>query len=570
MVDEIKDLKAAENLANEGLINTAWVERLIEQEVYEGDPRSWMVTESNYQHVLRAINVNVHQFEQALTRAIQASGDQLPYADFCQLYQKELIKAAAFEIRAMDDTNLLETPAQKIISLLREIQRKYLAKGSEPQLVERINYAIDKIGQRTIFDIDYPLLDSLDLALQRRPSLTKGWLNEFSKMGLELLRETSLNAHINQMKMRKKNSTDTMSHKSHAPSLNTIHDYIDENRRHLADADQISFNTLKFCRDLGRKAALSVMTFHIMQVLNLDKLPLLNQTKLSHFLGQIYKGYRRDVEYHNEMHALDVLQMSYVFLTQGGVLLWAQLSELDTLSVLMSAICHDFGHDGFTNAYHVNLISDRAIRFSDQSVQENFHASESFAILNNIDFNFLEDFSRDDFKTFRQRFIGIILATDMARHTSDLAKMKTIIEQKKIEQGRGRELFIDRDSHKKDFDSKQQLLEFCVHAADVSTQTRSFDIAIEWTQLLFEEFFHQGDIEKEKGLPVSFLCDRETTQISQSQPGFVNFILAPLFAQVSTIMPELKQLETNAHANSEQWKTYVETDSFKKVYVRKT
>ena len=40
---------------------------------------------------------------------------------------QELMKAAAFEIRAMDDTDLLETPAQKIISLLREIQNKYLA-----------------------------------------------------------------------------------------------------------------------------------------------------------------------------------------------------------------------------------------------------------------------------------------------------------------------------------------------------------------------------------------------------------------------------------------------------------
>lgn len=52
---------------------------------------------------------------------------------------------------------------------------------------------------------------------------------------------------------------------------------------------------------------------------------------------------------------------------------------------------------------------------------------------------------------------------------------------------------------------------------------------MEWTILLFEEFFNQGDVEKEAGLPVSFLCDRETTQIPQSQPGFVNFILAPLF-----------------------------------------
>ena len=68
-------------------------------------------------------------------------------------------------MRALDDTDLLETPAQKIISLLREIQNKYVATNQEPQIVEKINYAIDKIGQRTIFDIDYPLLDSLDLAL---------------------------------------------------------------------------------------------------------------------------------------------------------------------------------------------------------------------------------------------------------------------------------------------------------------------------------------------------------------------------------------------------------------------
>lgn len=42
------------------------------------------------------------------------------------------MKAAAFEIRALDDTNVLETPAQKIISLLREIQNKYVALNQEP------------------------------------------------------------------------------------------------------------------------------------------------------------------------------------------------------------------------------------------------------------------------------------------------------------------------------------------------------------------------------------------------------------------------------------------------------
>ena len=54
---------------------------------------------------------------------------------------------------------------------------------------------------------------------------------------------------------------------------------------HLADADEINFNTLKFCRELGRKAALSVMSIYILQVLQIDKLEQLNQMKLSRFIG---------------------------------------------------------------------------------------------------------------------------------------------------------------------------------------------------------------------------------------------------------------------------------------------
>ena len=65
--------------------------------------------------------------------------------------------------------------------------------------------------------------------------------------------------------------------------------------------------------------------------------------------------------------------------------------------------------------------------------------------------------------------IGIILATDMARHVSDLASFKSLMEQKGIKNGVNQCNIIDKDSAKKEFDSKQQLLEISVHAADVST-----------------------------------------------------------------------------------------------------
>ena len=111
-------------------------------------------------------------------------------------------------------------------------------------------------------------------------------------------------------------------------------------------------------------------------------------------------------------------------------------------------------------------------------------------ILNKSEYMFMDGLSRDEFKTFRLRFIGIILATDMARHTSDLAKVKNVMMTKAVKLGANREHLIDLESLKKEFDSKQVLIELCVHAADVSTQTRPFDVALEWTKLLFEEFFH--------------------------------------------------------------------------------
>ncbi len=90
----------------------------------------------------------------------------------------------------------------------------------------------------------------------------------------------------------------------------------------------------------------------------------------------------------------------------------------------------------------------------------------------------MTEFSRDDFKTFRKRMIGIILATDMARHVSDLTSFKSLMEQKGVKAGQNQQNIIDKDSAKKEFDSKQQLLEISVHAADVSTQVRPFNIAL--------------------------------------------------------------------------------------------
>lgn len=75
----------------------------------------------------------------------------------------------------------------------------------------------------------------------------------------------------------------------------------------MKDVGEVSFNIHKFVNEIGRKSALSVLTVHIMRRLFIFPYPQLDEGILGAFLGQIYKGYQREVEYHNDIHAADVL-----------------------------------------------------------------------------------------------------------------------------------------------------------------------------------------------------------------------------------------------------------------------
>lgn len=66
----------------------------------------------------------------------------------------------------------------------------------------------------------------------------------------------------------------------------------------------------------------------------------------------------------------------------------------------------------------------------------------------------MSEFSRDEFKTFRKRCVGMILATDMARHVTDLSSFKSILEQRSIKDGVNATKIIDKTSASKEFDSK--------------------------------------------------------------------------------------------------------------------
>lgn len=64
-----------------------------------------------------------------------------------------------------------------------------------------------------------------------------------------------------------------------------------------------------------------------------------------------------------------------------------------------------------------------------------------------------------------------------------------------------------------------------VHCADLSNPTKPLDLYRQWTDRIMDEFFHQGDRERERGMEISPMCDKHTASVEKSQVGVQQIIL---------------------------------------------
>nr|XP_026488704.1 calcium/calmodulin-dependent 3',5'-cyclic nucleotide phosphodiesterase 1 isoform X4 [Vanessa tameamea] len=231
-------------------------------------------------------------------------------------------------------------------------------------------------------------------------------------------------------------------------------------------------------------------------------------TILENFLSRIEEGYCKfHNPYHNNLHAADVAQTVHYMLCQTGLMNW--LSDLEIFATLVAAVIHDFEHTGTTNNFHVMSGSDTALLYNDRAVLENHHISAAFRLIRDEECNILQNLSRDEFREFRTLVIDMVLATDMSFHFQQLKNMRSLLTLA--------EPTVD----------KSKAVSLVLHCCDISHPAKRWDLHHRWTMSLLDEFFLQGDKERELGLPFSPLCDRNNTLVAESQIGFIDFIVEP-------------------------------------------
>ena len=67
------------------------------------------------------------------------------------------------------------------------------------------------------------------------------------------------------------------------------------------------------------------------------------------------------------------------------------------------------------------------------------------------------------------------------------------------------------------FSFDNQVLQNMVHCSDLSNPTKPLHLYEQWIERIMEEFFRQGDLERDQGLDISPMCDRTTANIEKSQ-----------------------------------------------------
>eukprot|EP00753_Platysulcus_tardus_P009530 PLAT217.21.p2 GENE.PLAT217.21~~PLAT217.21.p2 ORF type:complete len:640 (-),score=383.73 PLAT217.21:136-2055(-) len=267
----------------------------------------------------------------------------------------------------------------------------------------------------------------------------------------------------------------------------------------------------------------------------------IDEETLMRFAAAIEDGYSHTTPYHNYIHGTDVLQKMHCYLSVDR--LREQILDIDVLACLVGAVVHDYEHPGFNNQFQINVKSSVATIYNDRSVLENHHVAATFLLLQKEELNIFASLDDGDWRYLRETMISMILGTDMSYHFEHLALFKTTLLSKPVP-------IVEDDN----LEQRRMVLRMALHCADVSNPTNGPDMAVKWSNAIYEEWKIQGDKERELGLTISPFMDRNNPQLAKSQVNFMAYIVKPLFEAWTTFVPALRDtVMKNLDLNNQYW-----------------
>jgi high affinity cGMP-specific 3',5'-cyclic phosphodiesterase 9 len=272
--------------------------------------------------------------------------------------------------------------------------------------------------------------------------------------------------------------------------------------------------------------------------------PYVSMNVFVDFLQKVSNKYHGSNPYHKWEHAVDVTHCMYRFMSLTSAETY--MRTIDRFSLLFASMGHDINHPGVNNIFLVERKDPLAVKYNDKSVLENMHCCEFFMITGDI----FQNMSPEEYRESRRLIIESILATDNSHHSAMIRDTELFYQIN--------EDIIDEqdlamiDLYKKP-ENRVLLGKLLLHACDIANLCKPFEISRKWSLLVLEEFFLQGDKEKELNMQVQPLNDRDKVNIPMSQIGFIEFMVAPLYFNLICLFPDLHGSAEIMISNMKHW-----------------
>ncbi|XP_077301665.1 uncharacterized protein LOC143922314 [Arctopsyche grandis] len=261
----------------------------------------------------------------------------------------------------------------------------------------------------------------------------------------------------------------------------------------------------------------------------------------------IEEGYHSANPYHNSIHAADVTQAMHCFLQQKKIR--DHLEPIEIMASLIGAVAHDMEHPGVNQSFMISTSNHLSALYNNTSVLENHHWRSGIGCV--IESGIAAQMA-NLWPRLRDQINSLILATDITRQQEFLALFKQSV---------GTPSF---DLHKRE--DRHFVLQIALKCADISNPCRPWDLSRKWSMKVCEEFFRQGDHERNLQLPITSMCDRTTTSIPKIQAGFLKFVVTPLVSEWHNfLMSDLTQeMIYNLDFNQKKWESMVVQESIER------
>lgn len=128
----------------------------------------------------------------------------------------------------------------------------------------------------------------------------------------------------------------------------------------------------------------------------------------------------------------------------------------------------------------------------------------------------------------------LILATDLANHFRILKELK--------------QLNADNIQGK-----QRLLLSLLITSCDLNDQIKSWRTVQRVAELVYTEFFVQGDLERQMGMNPNEMMDRTKANINCLQIEFLDSVVTPTFEIFVQIFPETSSFLDTIKTNREHW-----------------